>query len=88
MNNKIPTPKISEILLEEFMKPKHLSVDDVAKGTSIPISHIQNILHDQCKINFDISVKLGNFFGVSDRFFINLQNDIERRQANLANSDK
>lgn len=88
MNNKIPTPKISEILLEEFMKPKYLSVEDVAKGTSIPISHIQNILHDQCKINFDISVKLGNFFGVSDRFFINLQNDIERRQANLDNSDK
>lgn len=88
MNNKIPTPKISEILLEEFMEPKHLSVDDIAKGTNLPISHIQNILHDQCKINLDVSVKLGNFFGVSNRFFINLQNDIERRQANLDNSDK
>lgn len=86
MNNKIPTPKISEILLEEFMEPLSLSAYAVAKGINVPVSRIQEILHDKRKITIDTSIRLGRFFGMSDRFFINLQNDIDMRNEELKNA--
>lgn len=77
----IPTPKISEILREEFMKPLNLSAYTLAKLIDVPTSRIQDILHDRRKVSVDTSVRLGLLFGVSDRYFLNLQNDIDVRNA-------
>lgn len=38
----IPTPKISEILREEFMKSLNLSAYELAKKIKVPTSHIQS----------------------------------------------
>ncbi|MCH5462514.1 HigA family addiction module antidote protein [Lactobacillus sp. LC28-10] len=78
---KIPTPKMSEILQEEFMTPLKLSAYALAKHINVPTSRIQDILHDRREITVDTSVRLGRFFGVSDRYFLNLQNDIDLRNA-------
>ncbi|MDN2453702.1 HigA family addiction module antitoxin [Lactobacillus sp. UCMA15818] len=79
--SKIPTPKISEILKEEFMEPLNFSAYALAKKINVPTSRIQDILHDRRQITVDTSVRLGRFFGVSDRYFLNLQNDIDIRNA-------
>lgn len=79
--NKIPVPKISEILKEEFMIPLDISAYALAKNINVPTSRIQDILHDRRQITVDTSVRLGRFFGVSDRYFLNLQNDIDLRKA-------
>ena len=81
MAKKIETPKISEILNEEFMEPFGLSVYKLAKQIDVPVSRIQDILHDRRKITVDTSIRLGRFFGISERYFINLQNDIDFRNA-------
>ncbi len=80
MNTRIPTPTMSEILLEEFMKPMNLSANRLAQSIHMPVSRIQNILHNRRKVTADTSIRFGRFFGVSDRFFLNLQNDIELRE--------
>ena len=74
--DKITTPKISEILKEEFMNPLNLSAYALAKNINVPTSRIQDILHDRRQITVDTSIRLGRFFGVSDKYFLNLQNDI------------
>ncbi len=79
--NKIETPKISEILLEEFMKPFGISAYRLAKEIDVPVSRIQDILHDRRGISADTSIRLGAYFGVSARYFLNLQNDIDMREA-------
>ncbi|MGN1272286.1 MAG: HigA family addiction module antitoxin [Lactobacillus sp.] len=79
----ISTPKIGEILTEEFMQPLNMSANAVAKGVNVPTSVILDILHDKRKITADISAKLGKLFGVSSRYFLNLQNDIEVRNAEI-----
>lgn len=76
----IPTPKMSEILKEEFMEPMGLSAYKLAQEIHVPISRIQDILHDRRKITADTSLRLAKFFGVSDRFFLDIQNDIEVRE--------
>lgn len=79
--NKIPLPTIGEILREEFLEPLNLSAYAAAKGIDVPTSRIQDLLHDRRKITVDTSVRLGRFFGLSDRYFLNLQNDIDIRKA-------
>lgn len=83
--NTIPTPKISEILREEFMMPFNLSAYAVAKAIDVPVSRIQDILHDKRKITVDTSIRLSKLFGVSSRYFLNLQNDIEVRNIEQKN---
>ena len=83
MSRKINTPKISEILYEEFMKPLGISAYRLAKDIDVPVSRIQDILHDKRKITVDTSLRLAKYFGLSDRYFINLQNDIDARNAKI-----
>lgn len=80
----IKTPKISEIIKEEFMVPYHLSAYRLAKEIDVPVSRIQDILHDRRKITAETSIKLGKLFGLSENYFLNLQTDIDIREAKLA----
>ncbi len=86
MKNTIETPKISEILLEEFMQPLGISVYKLAKDINVPISFIQDILKDKRKITVDTSLCLARYFNISDKYFLNLQNDMDVRNTLLAMS--
>ena len=79
MVDYIPTPTVGEILSEEFMEPMNLTAYKLAQGIHVPTSRIQDILHNRRKITADTSLRLAKFFGVSDRFFLDIQNDIDIR---------
>lgn len=81
--NNIKTPTIREILYEEFMAPLHVSAYKLAHAINVPVSRIQDILHDRRKITVDTSVRLGKYFGVSEMYFLNLQNDIDLRNIKI-----
>lgn len=83
MDNYIETPKMSEILSEEFMIPFGLSAYKLAQEIHVPVSRIQDILHDRRKITADTSIRLGKFFGVSDRYFLDMQDDIDIRNTKM-----
>ena len=84
MDVYIPTPKISEILMEEFMEPMGISAYKLAQAIHVPTSRIQDILHDRRKITADTSLRLAKFFGVSDRYFLDMQNDIDVRELKIS----
>ena len=88
MDEYIETPKMSEILQEEFMIPFGLSSYKLAQEIHVPVSRIQDILHDRRKITADTSIRLGKFFGVSDRYFLDIQNDIDIRNIRKQISDE
>ena len=79
MKDYIETPKMSEILAEEFMLPLGISAYKLAKDINVPVSRIQDILHDRRRVSADTSIRLGKYFGVSSRYFLNLQDDIDVR---------
>lgn len=81
MAKYIETPTIGEILYEEFMEPMGLSAYRLAQLIHVPISRIQDILHGRRGITVDTSLRLAKLFGVSDAYFLNLQNDIDIRNA-------
>lgn len=83
MNQTMKAPTISEILYEEFMEPMNLSAYKLAQEIHVPASRIQDILHGRRKITADTSLRLAKYFGVSDRYFLDLQNDIDIRNLKL-----
>lgn len=83
MNCIIETPKVSEILKEEFMEPLDISAYKLAREIHVPVSRVQDILHDRRKITVDTSLRLAKYFGVSDSYFLDIQNDIDLRNAKM-----
>lgn len=80
MEKMIAAPTIGEILKEEFMGPYGISAYALAKAINVPTSRIQDILHNRRKITADTSLRLAKYFGVSDKYFLNMQNDIDIRE--------
>ena len=83
MAEYIETPTMGEILNEEFLIPLGLSAYKVAQEIKVPTSRIQDILHNRRRITVDTSLRLTKFFGVSDGYFMALQDDIDIRNAKL-----
>jgi addiction module HigA family antidote len=62
-----------EILLEEFLQPLNVSQYLLAKRIGVPARRINEIVHGQRRISADTALRLGRFFGTSERFWLNLQ---------------
>ena len=83
MTKKIGAPTVGEILKEEFMIPYGISAYKLAQDINVPVSRIQDILHDRRKVTVDTSLRLAKYFGVSDKYFLDLQNDIDIRNTKM-----
>jgi len=75
-----------EILLEEFLLPLGVSQYRLAKDICVPARRINEIVHGKRAISADTALRLSRYFGMSDRFWINLQSryDIEMEKDLLA----
>jgi addiction module HigA family antidote len=62
-----------EILLEEFLKPMGISQYRLAKDISVPARRINEIVHGTRAISPDTALRLSRYFGLSERFWMNLQ---------------
>lgn len=62
-----------EVLLEEFMKPLGITQYRVAKDISVPPRRINEIVQGKRAITPDTALRLSRYFGLSERFWINLQ---------------
>lgn len=76
----INLPTIGDILYEKYMVPLNVSAYKLAKDIHVPVSRIQDILHNRRKISADTSLRLARYFGVAERYFLDIQHDIEIRE--------
>ena len=76
-----------EILLEEFLKPMNISQYKLAKNISVPARRINEIVHGTRAISPDTALRLSRYFGLSERFWINMQTryDLEMEKDHLQN---
>lgn len=79
-SKKIPTPTISEILKEEFLNPLEITAYKLSKDIHVSTSTILDILHGRRKISIEMSLRLSKYFGTSDKFWINIQTDLDIRE--------
>jgi addiction module HigA family antidote len=70
-----------EILQEEFLTPLGISGRRLAADIDVPPSRISEILHGARPITADTAVRLGIFFKMNPRFWMNLQTEYDMRVA-------
>ena len=70
-----------EILLEDFMKPMGISARKLSQDIDVPPSRISEIVHGARPITPDTALRLGLFFGMNPRFWMNLQSEYDMRMA-------
>ena len=88
MIERIPLPRMSEFLLEEFMIPLNLTTRDVSDGIGISEKELQALLSDKQEMTLELSEKLGKYFGVSEMLFYNIQQDLKNRAEALEQEEK
>ncbi len=79
-SKKIPTPTVAEILKGEFLEPMQITPYKLSKELHVSTSTILDIIHGRRKITVDMSLRLSKFFGMSEKFWINLQTDLDIRE--------
>lgn len=74
-----------EILLEEFLKPFGISQYRLAKDINVPARRINEIVLGKRAISADTALRLSRYFGLSERFWTNLQTryDLEKEKDKL-----
>ena len=70
-----------EILLEDFMKPVGISARQLASDIDDSPSRISELLNGQRPVSADTVLRLGLFFGMEPRFWLNLQSEYDIRVA-------
>ena len=70
----LPIQHPGQALKEDFLEGMGITAYKLAKGTGLSQIHISEILRGQRSITPMTSLLLGKFFGMSPRFWLNMQN--------------
>ena len=70
-----------EILLEDFMKPMGITARQLAADIDVSPSRISEIAYGTRPITGDTALRLGLFFSMEPRFWLNLQSEYDMRMA-------
>lgn len=70
-----------EILLEDFMKPMGITARQLAADIDVSPSRISEVVNGTRPVTADTALRLGLFFGMEPRFWLNLQTEYDMRMA-------
>ena len=70
-----------EILLEDFLKPMGVTARQLAADIDVSPSRISEIINGKRPITADTALRLGLFFSMESRFWLNLQSEFDMRIA-------
>ncbi len=74
MHNDILQPiHPGEILLEDFLKPMHITQHRLAEDLNMPVLYIDALVCGKQSITPNMALRLSRYFGLSERFWMNLQ---------------
>ena len=73
MSGKFPPVHPGEILLEDFLKPLGISQYRLAHDIGVHPRRINEIVHGKRAVSVDTALRLSRYFGLSERFWLNLQ---------------
>ena len=71
-----------EVLLEDFMKPMGISARQLSADIDVSPSRISDVVNGVRPITADTALRLGIYFGMEPRFWLNLQTEYDMRTAN------
>ena len=70
---RLPPVHPGEILRDEFLTPMGISVYELAHAIKVPRSRANDIVRGRRALTTDTAIRLGQYFGTTAEFWINLQ---------------
>ncbi|HXV61414.1 MAG TPA: HigA family addiction module antitoxin [Vicinamibacteria bacterium] len=72
---KVALPPVhpGEILHEDLMRPREISINRLARDLRVPVTRISEIVNGRRGISADTALRLGRYFGSTPEFWMNLQ---------------
>ena len=80
--NRLSKTHPGRVLLEEFLAPKGVSVWHLARDIDAPVRRVYEIVQGQRAIDGDMAHRLAHYFGMSERYWLELQARYDGRQEN------
>jgi len=78
---QLRNPHPGEILREEFLKEISMSQNQLAHAIGVPGNRIHAIVNGTRNITGDTDLRLCKFFGLSEGYFLRLQNAFDTLEA-------
>ena len=78
---QLRNPHPGEILKEEFLNETGMSQNQVAHAIGVPPNRVHAIVQGTRDITADTDLRLCKFFGLSDGYFLRLQNAYDTLEA-------
>src|SRR3974377_2373850 len=78
---QLRNPHPGEILKEEFLKEIGMSQNQLAQAIGVPGNRIPPIVNGTRDITADTDLRLCKFFGLTDGYFLRLQNSYDTLEA-------
>jgi antitoxin HigA-1 len=82
MPNNLSMLHPGTIILEEFLEPKGISVFRLARDIDLSTRRIYEIVQGQRPITADIAHRLAHYFGMSERYWLDLQARFDGKREN------
>lgn len=83
MAKKLEAIHPGEILIEDFLKPMGITNSRLASDIDVPASRISDIVNGRRPITIDTAMRLGIYFKMEPRFWVNLQTEYDMRVAQV-----
>jgi addiction module HigA family antidote len=78
---ELHNPHPGEILKEEFLKEIGMSQNQLAQAIGVPGNRIHAIVNGTRNVTGDTDLRLCRFFGLSEGYFLRLQNAYDTMEA-------
>ncbi len=80
-SKKLPPIHPGEILLEEFLKPLWMSMNQLAAELHVPANRIIQIVEGERSITGETALRLARYFGTSAEVWLGMQKDYDLQVA-------
>jgi addiction module HigA family antidote len=77
LKRNLPPVHPGEILREEYIKERNLTITEVVQGLGIARASLSALCNEHSGISPELAVKLSEAFGNTAQFWINLQKNYE-----------
>ena len=82
-DKEIEATTVGEILMEEFIKPNKISVEDLSEQTGIPSGELTSLIDGSGVLTDEMDEQLTKHFKLSEGYFIRLQKDFDKHSESM-----
>ena len=84
----LPNDHAGEMLVIEFMEPLGLSVEGLSNSIGVSSARLQSVIDGVQPVDAELDLRLGRYFGMSEGFFLRLQDQYELLEAKRQLNDE